>query len=200
MIVYLLVNRTNLKCYVGQTIKNNLSKRWNKNLSNAKCNDHLTAAIKKYGAESFARHVLHRCDSQKDADDLERRWIAFLRTHDPRYGYNKQLGGVKWRGGHKLSARTKKKISVAAKARWAKVSPREKERFANAARLRWQRLTKEEKASIVLKMMQAKHGKTYGKQKNPWTTRPPMSESTKKKISRALRKYWTRRPRNGCCK
>ena len=54
MIVYLLLNRVNRKAYIGQHKGYTLSpKRWNRGLNNVSVNRHLTAAVNKYGADSF---------------------------------------------------------------------------------------------------------------------------------------------------
>ena len=122
MLVFLLVNEVNYKAYVGQTSRTNLERRWNNKFNNSTLNPHFASAVTKYGPEAFSRQILNQCSSRQETDNLERLWIALLRTHDPRYGYNIQLGGIK--ATH--TAESRRKISEARKLRWQQMTKAEK--------------------------------------------------------------------------
>jgi group I intron endonuclease len=98
MIVYLLLNNVNQKAYIGQHYGFTLAKRWNRQLSNAKVNGHLSNAIQKYGPASFSTKILCHASCQQELDLLEQFFIAAYKSTNPRHGYNQQSGGRKWRG------------------------------------------------------------------------------------------------------
>lgn len=211
MIVYLLLNQVNAKGYVGQTCKP-LHKRWNKQLNNVPTNPYFSAAIKKYGAHSFTRHILARSRSRSALDLLEKTWIARLQTNKPAFGYNIQAGGVKARH----TAQTKERLSAAMTQYWQNMTREEREAFAEKIRALWRNRTSEERGAICRKISKAlirlrktvppwikgkpspnrgkpspRKGKRFGKQANPYKGEyPPLSEETKRKISEGLKKYW----------
>ena len=115
-VVYLLVNTSNGKKYVGKT-KKTLAKRWE---------DHCRAvargskyaihrAIRKYGQNVFTREVLGEYRSEAKALAAEKRWIAKLKTMGAG-GYNMCAGG---RGaiGYRMTAEARVKLRNFAKGR-----------------------------------------------------------------------------------
>lgn len=113
MIVYLLLNQVNQKGYVGQHLGNFVSGRWNTKLAGG--NAHFTKAVKKYGWASFSREILNYCCSKEEMNNLEKLWIATLRTYDSEFGYNKTMGAD-----GNLTLEVRKKISKKAYERMQK--------------------------------------------------------------------------------
>ena len=96
----------NDKFYVGQTI--NLKSRMANHKKVAKekiYNTPLYNAIRKYGWENLEIEILLKCNVQ-DVDELERLYIAKLKTLDREFGYNLDTGGVLNKK-HSSSTRTK---------------------------------------------------------------------------------------------
>ena len=153
MIVYLLVNQVNHKGYVGQHVGDNLTKRWNAQLTNASKTGHLAAAIKKYGAEAFSREILSHCATRVEADNLEKLWIGILRTFDPRCGYNVQMGGRGMNARHIDESR--KKIATARRKYWDSLSDRQREAFSEKMRLMWRMRTAKQRKRICQKISQS---------------------------------------------
>ena len=72
MIVYLLLNTVNNKCYVGKHVGNSISTRWRADLSGGH-SAHLESARKKYGWQVFRQEILNICSSQEEMNNLEQR-------------------------------------------------------------------------------------------------------------------------------
>ena len=109
--IYLITNKINNKKYVGQTWEI-MGERWKKHYSpSEKSCVKLNRAIKKYGKNNFIVEEITTSFTQKDADELE---VKYIQEYDTiRNGYNIRLGGS--RGKH--SEETKQKMSVAAMGR-----------------------------------------------------------------------------------
>lgn len=140
--VYLLKNSANGKGYVGQHCKENPDSRWEDHLRAARSGRRhpLYDAIRKYGSTKFTAEVVWRGDPRL-LDVKERFYIKKFHTFiEDRLGggYNLTTGGDS--GGRK-SERTKRLLSISAKAgaakRWARpeeranMSMRAKERMAD---------------------------------------------------------------------
>jgi group I intron endonuclease len=209
MIVYLLLNKVNGKAYIGQHNGYDISKRWNRQLNNVKVNSHLFNAIQKYGPASFSRKILCHASCQQELDLLEQFWIAAYKSTDPRFGYNLQPGGRKWRGEYTKELR--QAISEGIRKGMARRSAKEKWEFAFAIKLRWLMRTERERRRITFPMWNspreykpwnkglkgygagrpsARKGKKYGKQKNPCRHK---TEEHKQRIGQALRRYHRQR-------
>jgi len=132
MIVYLLRNTANGKCYVGQTHHNSITKRWRGRFTGCKPNLHMSAAIRKYGTQAFEAEILARCKTQEEADAWEKLWICLLGTQNRELGYNEQGGGRAGLSRH--TAATRKQIAASMKALWR--SRTKKERKAIKAKIR----------------------------------------------------------------
>jgi len=191
MIVYLLRNESNFKCYVGQHRGTDLAKRWNKRFTNMKGNQHFARALKKYGPEAFSREILNVCSSREEMNNLERLWICTLRSYDPKFGYNKQMGGVKWRAHH--TPETRQRISLAMKERWRNKTPEQKERFIAAMRSnalsQWQSRTDAERSVIGAKIKMKLKGRKTGRSWNRGKRLRGGSEA-RWKLSQRMTAHW----------
>lgn len=95
-IIYLVTNKMNNKKYFGQT-RRLLQKRWKGHikdaLSDTRKKFYFQEAIRKHGPSNFDICEVYRCQSQEDADMMERFFIFISDSHKPEYGYNLSLGG-----------------------------------------------------------------------------------------------------------
>jgi|HubBroStandDraft_6_1064221.scaffolds.fasta_scaffold489263_1 group I intron endonuclease len=209
MLIYLLLNKRNNKAYVGQHRGFNLSKRWNRTLNNVKVNDHLTAAINKYGAKSFSRKILCFASCQEELDLLEQFWIAVYKSTDPALGYNQQAGGRHWCGHY--TPKLRKLIGEATRKAWARKSTKEKWEHSFAIKIKWLMRTERQRQRITAAIRtrprtgqvpwnkgmkgqgagrpSARKGRTFGEQQNPCRKRKPFTEKHKERISKALKRF-----------
>lgn len=88
--VYIHTNKINGKRYIGVT-RSKPEKRW-ANGEGYKNQPHFYSAIQKYGWDNFDHFILE-VDSEELMFQLEKQYIAYYKTTDRRYGYNKSLGG-----------------------------------------------------------------------------------------------------------
>lgn len=93
----------NEKIYIGITHQDPKA-RW-LNGNGYKTNNHFYNAIKKYGWNNIKHEIVSERLTQVEAETLERDLIFKYKSYDPKYGYNKALGG------HALSEESRKKIS-----------------------------------------------------------------------------------------
>lgn len=94
MIVYLLRNAINGKCYVGAT-KQSLSKRWTDHVTDSKrYSSPLYRAFAEHGTQVFEKRVLNVVLNEDAMYALESFWIRELRAESP-VGYNGRSGGQK---------------------------------------------------------------------------------------------------------
>jgi len=89
--VYLIRNTVNGKCYVGQTMKNKVQKRWHSYTSPKGGHGVIGRAIKKHGKDKFEFSVICELPNE-ELNDREVREIAERGTLVPK-GYNLQAGG-----------------------------------------------------------------------------------------------------------
>jgi hypothetical protein len=93
MIIYLIENIKDGKCYVGQSIKNSIKGRYHGNWWNCSGNKHLKNAYKKHGKECFKESILKDgIESEKKLNELE---LFYIKKYNCVYpnGYNYQEGG-----------------------------------------------------------------------------------------------------------
>ena len=91
--VYKITNKVNQKIYIGYT-KFTAEERWKDHVGNRNAkNYHLSCAIRKYGADSFAVETLWQSRSSKAAKDTEKLLIAEYKSHLRDVGYNLTMGG-----------------------------------------------------------------------------------------------------------
>ncbi len=116
MVVYLLQNTVNGKCYVGKTVQG-LRRRWNEHCGDARSRGTtvLHRALRKYGPENFQRKILSVGLNESVLLALETFWIRELNTRAPN-GYNLTDGGDGI-SGCRRSPETRAKQSAAARNR-----------------------------------------------------------------------------------
>ena len=107
----MLRNRTNGKCYIGQTRKA-VNLRFSEHKAAANGNDSskvfaITKAIRKYGWEAFDKFILEQCADQESLDASEDYWISRYETLAPN-GYNLKGGGLNRSG--VISEETREKL------------------------------------------------------------------------------------------
>lgn len=120
--VYVHVNLINGKKYFGITT-NELERRW-KNGHGYYNNAHFKNAILKYGWDNFGHFVLYENIPIKIAKNIEEMLIREHMSYDPRFGYNKTMGGEleipteearkkisESMNGHEVLEETRRKIS-----------------------------------------------------------------------------------------
>ena len=107
-IVYRYTNMENGKQYVGITKQGSIKKRARGRYRGYRKCAHLSAAIDKYGWDSFAKEVLQSGLTKEDAEEWERHYIATWDLTNPEKGYNIQRGGLRSGG---LSDEGRKRIS-----------------------------------------------------------------------------------------
>lgn len=88
--VYIHTNRINGKRYVGIS-RTKPEYRW-RNGEGYKRQPHFYSAIQEYGWENFDHFILE-VDTEELMYQLEQQYIAYYKTTDRRYGYNKSFGG-----------------------------------------------------------------------------------------------------------
>ena len=121
--IYVHINKTNNKLYIGQTKEHDVNKRW-KNGYGYKNNKYFWNAIKKYGWENFDHIVLIENLSLEEANIIEEELINKYNTTNKNFGYNLKSGGrhskmseetrmkiSKSKMGHKVTMQTRIKIS-----------------------------------------------------------------------------------------
>lgn len=89
--VYMHVNKTNGKVYVG--ITHDIRKRWRGNGCAYKSNQHFWQAIQKYGWDGFLHEVIFSGLTMQEACEREIDLIAKYESTDRSKGYNHSLGG-----------------------------------------------------------------------------------------------------------
>lgn len=120
--IYVIQNVQNLKIYVGRS-KHRKRSRWTEHLRLSRNNGSnvlIHKAIRKYGADSFTFQIIEEFERIEDVLDAEMFWICYFRSNVCKYGpdsgYNLTDGADgKW--SHKVSEKTKTKISQTLKGR-----------------------------------------------------------------------------------
>jgi len=115
-VIYQIQNVVNGKYYIGYT--ENFTVRWELHRQDAKNGNtcHFYCAIRKYGVAAFKHQILAQTRSLEDAKQLEKLWIAALRSFDRSIGYNMTYGG----DGVVHLPETKEKMSRKCREAWIK--------------------------------------------------------------------------------
>jgi len=113
-IVYKIVNTSNNKVYIGQTIQT-LKQRKKDHLGCIKrlIRLRLYKALNEYGPDSFEWSILVNANSKIELDQLEKNFIIDYKSTNKEYGYNMTHGGE----GAEHLEESKKRISDALKGR-----------------------------------------------------------------------------------
>ena len=118
MFVYVIVNRENLKIYVGKTISTNLNLYFQKKLWDAehpeksRGRSHLFSAIRTHGRHNFSIYPLMQHSTNDDLCYWERHFIKTLNTQHPDVGYNICDGGEGRTGPVSESARARLLVAI----------------------------------------------------------------------------------------
>lgn len=172
--IYITTNKINGHTYVGQkSLRNGETPETDNYLGSG--DNLLYKAIPKYGRENFYKTVLEYCDTKKEADILEKKWISHYRSIG-KAEYNIANGG---QGGN-LGEEVNKRISHALKGKptWTKGAHFTEEHKNN---LRKSNLGKKRSAEARLHNSLAQKGKHY-------------SEEYKKKMSEIKKKWAEEHP------
>ena len=96
--VYKIINNTDGKVYIGQTV--HYYKRIQSHVSHLKAgthfNEHLQRAWTLYGENSFTFEIIQPCDVE-ELDNLEKKYIKVNKACDAKHGYNMMHGGQSYR-------------------------------------------------------------------------------------------------------
>lgn len=116
MIIYKIINKTNGKVYVGQTIVS-LNQRWSKHKSDTKRGSNLAIhnALRKYGFDNFEIIEIDGANNQTELNYKEWLHINLNNSVFP-FGYNLKLGGNK----ESISNVTREKIRNIVKSKFTK--------------------------------------------------------------------------------
>lgn len=98
-IIYLRTNKINGMQYVGQTRNFEARERAWKCYKARYSNKLMQNNREKYGIDNFDTSILAECDTQEEAWELEKKYIAELDTIQPN-GYNRAYGGKTNKGGN----------------------------------------------------------------------------------------------------
>ena len=146
--IYMIKNKLDNKCYIGQTIEKDVNTRWNshkRNINSDGCRV-LYNAFRKYGLEQFDFKII--CISfDESLDDLEIYYISKFNSIAPN-GYNLESGGNK---NKKFHPETCKKISIALTGK----KHSEERKLKNSNSQKGRKLSEESKK----KMSEARKGK-----------------------------------------
>jgi len=190
--VYKITNSVNGKLYIG--LSTNPTKRWWEHRNRTKkTHTKLYNAFRKYGIDAFSFEVLHWCDSQEDARDLENLVVDVCETITK--GYNMCPGGGGGIAGpdnplygKSLPPEVCAKMSAAAKKRGVSSTTIGKGTTA----LRQKEQDPEWLARRNAKISEANKGRIMS---DEWReklsiarrARPPVSEETKAKLSASMK-------------
>ena len=96
--IYMILNISNNKCYIGQSydVKTRLRKHKEALKGNYHKNNHLQKSFNKYGEDSFIFSQILQCPISR-LDDYEISYISQFKSNDRKHGYNIDGGGQKHR-------------------------------------------------------------------------------------------------------
>lgn len=165
--IYKITNTANGKVYIGQSVRlfSRLNDHHNALQNNCHHNQHLQNAYNKYG-DIFKFEIITHCDSEEKLDDLERYYIAYYDSTNPKKGYNKEDGG---HFNKHPSEETKKKMSDSHKGEKNHMFGKKGKNSPNYGRAHSEEAKK--------KMSESHKGRTHSEE-----TRKKISEINKGKI------------------
>jgi group I intron endonuclease len=185
--IYMIKNKVNNKCYIGQSIGKDINVRWRDHIRRSNTDDcpALYGAFRKYGLEKFEFKII--CISFDEAcDDLEVYYISKYNTISPN-GYNIESGGNKNKIFH---PETCKKISIALTGK----KHSEERKLKNSNSQKGKKHTEESKK----KMSESRKGKKFNlsnEQRQKWSNRlkgHPVSDKTRQRVAEANKnRVWT---------
>jgi group I intron endonuclease len=177
--IYIIKNKVNCKCYIGQSV--NIKKRfiWHKSLlqRNKHYNDYLQKSFNKHGLENFEFSTYIEVD-RNELNDYEILVIRLLKDDGIKL-YNANDGGKQ---ALNVSDITRAKLGNKSREGWAKKTEEDK---SNIALKRWSKFTKEERSEIARKReLIVDKDKRIKSAKNAWIDR------TKEQRSNIIKKSW----------
>jgi len=188
--VYKITNSVNGKLYIG--LSANPTKRWWEHRNRTKkTHTKLYNVFRKYGVEAFSFEVLHWCNSQEDARDLENLVVDVCEVVTK--GYNMCPGGGGGIAGpdnpfygKPLSPEVRAKMSIAAQNR----APNPEARERAAAKMRGRKQSPE----WIEKRASKKRGVTFTEEHKAKLSaarrnRAPASVETRAKLSASMKAY-----------
>ena len=109
--VYIHINKTNDKVYVGKTIYgDNPNKRW-KNGSGYRTQSYFYRAINKYTWDGFEHKIVASLLTKEEAINFEKLLIKLYNARNPKHGYNCTNGGEGMEGYHHTEESKLKQIN-----------------------------------------------------------------------------------------
>lgn len=184
--IYCIRNKVSGKCYIGETIKENVEERWKQHIRligrNKGC-PALRDAIQKYGLDQFEFKVLIICFDE-NRFELEKYYIAKYKSQVPN-GYNILPGGV-GRDGVKHSPESIAKMSQSVR-RFQEANPDWFERH----RTKWEAsMAKVDIGAAVKNSEKWQNAKAEGRVGGAAHKGGRLSEETKAKIRASVSKYF----------
>lgn len=189
-IVYKVLNKTNGKVYIGQTVQK-LLRRWNSHISrmNNGSQTYIHNAMRKYGVDNFEITEVFSHPAKLWLDRAEKFWIELFKSNQKEFGYNLTDGGEgttgwvpseEWRAkrskymtGRKPTDETKEKLSLALTGRKFTKESIEK----RSASRRGKKLSPESveniRQAVILRNKQNNpdRGLKFDKRRNKWVAR-----------------------------
>lgn len=146
MLVYMLINTSNNKAYVGKTI-NTLEDRWYKHCTDStkQSNMPVHIALRNSDPILWEQCVLCYCNSKAQLKSAEAYWIDYCETNNPDIGYNARREGVATVPRVRNKNPTKKNIKRAEKkiTNWKNLSAEERHTILSEAGKRGARKSEE---------------------------------------------------------
>jgi group I intron endonuclease len=92
--VYQVTNLVNNKIYVGKT-RRKVARRWHEHVYDAITDTkrYFYKAVRKYGESGFSVRTLEEAETNDAAAEIEKFWIRFFSSSNPKFGYNGTEGG-----------------------------------------------------------------------------------------------------------
>jgi group I intron endonuclease len=184
--IYIIKNKINNKCYIGQTIEKDVNTRWKghiRRLNTDGC-PALYGAFRKYGLEQFDFKIICICFDEA-CDELEIQYISKFNSIAPN-GYNLESGGNK----NKVFPETCNKISISLTGK----KHSEERKLKNSNSQKGKKHTEKSK----IKMSESRKGKKLNltdEQRQEWSNRlkgHSVSDLTKQKVAEANKnRIWT---------
>lgn len=119
--IYIHKNNINGKVYIGQA-KGDPRSRWGANGCNYRKQPDFWNAIQEFGWNNFDHIVLESSLTAEQANEAEKRWIAFYKANNPDFGYNRTSGG---KGSYALTEDAIKKKAEGMARFWASEAGRQ---------------------------------------------------------------------------
>lgn len=93
--IYKITNTTNGKCYIGKSenLENRIKYHTKTLRAGYNKNQHMQNAYNIAGIGNFTIEVIEALSEDDDINEREIYWIAYYKSNEREYGYNKTLGG-----------------------------------------------------------------------------------------------------------